>query len=92
MTTTTITSARLGVTFHAGTIPRVPPDKPEFKLALGPLLISVAVSPKTAKRLALHMGGAKLEGRLVTKKGQLQLLDAGFQLFDQQTAQVENVG
>jgi hypothetical protein len=91
MTTVNITAARFSVTFHAGSLPRVPADKPEFKLAIGSLLISVTISAKTARKLSQHVGGAKLEGRLIQKNGQLQLIDAGFQLFDQQTAKVEPV-
>jgi hypothetical protein len=92
MTTTNINSARLSVTFSAGTLPRVDPDKPYIRLAFGPAFICVTISAKTARRLAQHQGGGKLEGRLITLNGQLQLLDAGFQLFDPKNAKVESVG
>jgi hypothetical protein len=80
MTTTTITSARFAVTFSAGNLPRVSPEHPYFRLAFGPVFITVPISAKTARKLTQHTGGGKLEGRLITRNGQLQLLDAGFQL------------
>jgi hypothetical protein len=92
MTTTTITSARCGVTFTAGNLPRVSPDHPYIRLAFGTVFIIVPISAKTARKLTQHPGGGKLEGRLIAMNGQLQLLDAGFQLFDPQNAKVESVG
>jgi hypothetical protein len=82
MTTTTITTAKFAVTFTAGTLPRVDPNQPCFRLAFGPVFIAVTISAKTARRLGQHTGGGKLEGRLISRNGQLHLLDAGFQLFE----------
>jgi hypothetical protein len=91
MTPVNVNHAKLGVTVHAGTLPRVPPDKPEFNLMLGRQLIRVAISAETAKKLTLHVGGGKLEGRLVEKNGNLYLIDAGFQFVAPENVKVETV-
>jgi hypothetical protein len=90
MTTTTINSARLSITFSAGNLPRV--DHPGFRLMLGNTPVLVEITAKTARKLATHPGGAKLEGRLIPRNGNLLLVDAGFQLFDVKTAKAESVG
>ncbi len=83
MTTIAIPAAKLNVVFKAGSLPRIDPNRPEFLLDLGGIKISVKVSAKAARKLAIHPGGAVLQGRLVPEQGRLVLLDAGFSWIDQ---------
>jgi len=79
-----IPSAKLAVTWKAGAVPPIDPNNPEFVLNLGnpPVRIRGKLTPKAARKLGAHKGGAKLEGRLLVEAGQLVLADAGVQLFD----------
>jgi len=80
--TVAIPSAKLNVVFKAGALPRVDHNRPEFLLDLGGVKIAVKVSAKAARKLAVHPGGAVLQGRLVAEGGKLTLLDAGFAWTD----------
>jgi hypothetical protein len=77
-----IPSAKLTVTFPQGKLPAIDPADPAFVLVLGGLEIRGKINPKAARKLAQHAGGAFLQGKLVADAGQLELLDAGFNLID----------
>jgi hypothetical protein len=53
-----------------------------FVLALGGVEIHGKINPKAARKLAVHAGGAVLQGKLVSEGGKLALLDAGFTWID----------
>jgi hypothetical protein len=73
-----IASAKLSVVFPEGKLPTIDPADPAFVLVLGGLEIRGKVNPKAARKLAVHKGGAVLQGKLVSEGGKLSLLDAGF--------------
>jgi hypothetical protein len=83
-TTVSISSIKAATVFKTGSLPRVDPDNPTFRLALGDFVINVTVSAKAARKLAAHSGGAVLQGKLVTENGRLRLTEAGFQFFEKQ--------
>lgn len=73
-----ITSAKLSVVFPAGKLPAIDPADPAFVLVLGGVEIAGKVNAKAARKLAVHQGGAVLQGKLVVEAGKLSLADAGF--------------
>ncbi len=78
MKTVPVTSANLKVVFRPGSLPQVDPANPTFTLTLGGFSIDVRINAKSARKLAVHRGGAILQGRLVESGDRLQLVDAGF--------------
>ena len=64
--------------FKAGELPRIDPGNPALVLAIGSLRVEGRVNPKAARKLAVHQGGAVLQGRLEEQSGKLVLADAGF--------------
>jgi hypothetical protein len=77
-----IASAKLTVVFPEGKLPLIDPNDPTFVLVLGDREIHGKVNPKAARKFAVHLGGAVLQGKLVVAGGKLELLDAGFQWID----------
>lgn len=73
-----ITSAKLAVVFPEGKLPVIDPADPAFVLVLGGLEIRGKVNAKAARKLAIHNGGAVLQGRLVVEGDKLELAEAGF--------------
>jgi len=82
-----VTSLKLTLPFKAGELPQIDPANPRFALMLGPLTIMVSVNAKAARKLAMHQGGAVLQGRLMCEGGKLVLAEAGFQMFDAKPAE-----
>jgi hypothetical protein len=78
MTTIPVTSCKLQLVFKPGALPVIDPAHPEFELVLGGHRIQGRVNAKAARKLAVHQGGAVLQGRLVEEGGQLVLVEAGF--------------
>jgi len=81
-------SIKLSISFRAGSLPAIDSRAPQFLLRLASVTISGQVNAKAARRLATHIGGAVLSGKLVEEGGKLVLLDAGFQFLDPQPAPV----
>jgi hypothetical protein len=77
-----IASAKLTVVFPEGKLPAIDPANPAFALVLGGVEIRGKVNAKAARKLAVHPGGAALQGKLVAEGGKLNLLDAGFNWID----------
>src|SRR3954447_18455272 len=73
-----IPSAKLTVVFPEGKLPAIDPADPAFVLVLGDFEIHGKVNPKAARKLAVHKGGAVLQGKLIVEAGKLSLADAGF--------------
>ena len=67
-------------------MPAIPPEDPVFCLVLGGIQIAGRVTPKAARKLAAHPGGAVLQGRLMVEDGKLSLADAGFQFIEPRAA------
>jgi hypothetical protein len=88
MTTINIQSAKFGVVFPAGRLPKIDPNSPVFTIMLGEFTIACSVTAKAARKLASHVGGAVLQGKLVVEQGQLGLVEAGFQFIDPQPVEV----
>src|SRR5262249_41983509 len=66
-----IQGAKLNIVFRAGELPAIDPNNPEFLLALGAVEIRGKVNAKAARKLAVHQGGAVLQGRLIVEAGKL---------------------
>ncbi len=81
-----IPSAKMTVVFSEGKLPRIDPNNPTFVLVLGGLEIHSKVNAKAARKLAVHPGGAVLQGKLVPEGGKLNLIDAGFTWVDPKPA------
>jgi hypothetical protein len=88
MTTISIQSAKLNAVFKAGSLPRIDPNSPEFIIDLGGFQILARVNAKAARKLAIHQGGAVLQGRLVVEHGKPVLLEGGFQWIDPKPVEV----
>jgi hypothetical protein len=88
MTTIRLQSLKVAIPFRAGELPKIDPNRPMFVLELGTYRIACAVNAKAARKLAVHQGGAVLQGRLVSEGAALKMLDAGFQFFDPKPAEV----
>jgi hypothetical protein len=73
-----IASAKLNVVFPEGKLPGIDPNDPSFVLVLGGIEIRGKVNAKAARKLAAHVGGAVLQGRLIVDGGKLSLAEAGF--------------
>jgi hypothetical protein len=82
VTTIPTASAKLTLVFKPGQLPAIDPDRPEFTIQIGNTRIAGKVNAKAARKLAVHQGGAVLQGRLVEEHGQLTLLECGFQFLD----------
>jgi hypothetical protein len=89
MTAIIIPAAKLTVVFKPGSLPRISPDRPEFILDMGGHVIAVKINAKAARKLAVHTGGALLQGRLVSQGGGLALLEAGLQFLDPKPIETE---
>jgi hypothetical protein len=81
-----ITSAKVNIVFPEGKLPAIDPAAPEFVLELGGVAIRGKVNAKAARKLAAHLGGAVLQGRLVGDAGKLVLLDGGLTFLDPRPA------
>jgi hypothetical protein len=81
-----IASAKLNVVFPEGKLPPLDPANPAFVLVLGGVEIDGKINPKAARKLAVHQGGAVLQGRLVVEGGRLTLADAGFSWIEPRAA------
>ena len=77
-----ISSAKINVLFKAGQLPSIDPANPEFALDLGGMRITSKVNAKAARKLAVHQGGAVLQGTLKNEDGHLVLESAGFTWLD----------
>ena len=66
-------SMKLTCPFKQGELPQIPWEAPQFELVLGGMRIQVKVSAKAARKLAVHPGGAVLQGTLVVQAGRLVL-------------------
>jgi hypothetical protein len=77
-----IASAKVTIVFHEGKLPTIDPNNPAFVLFLGGVEIRGKVNAKSARKLAVHSGGAVLQGKLVAQGAKLELLDAGFTWID----------
>jgi hypothetical protein len=86
MTTIQAASPKLSIHFKAEALPRIDPADPRFTIDLGGATIQATVNAKAAKRLAMHQGGAVLQGKLVADRGKLVLTEAGFQLLEPKPA------
>ena len=86
MTTLKISSAKLTIPFKAGELPKVDERDPSILLDLDGFRIAVRINAKAARKLAVHDGGAVLQGRLLVESGHLVLKDAGFQWIEQNPA------
>src|SRR3954451_9966418 len=73
-----IASAKLTVVFPEGKLPAIDPADPAFVLVLGDFEIWGKLNPRAARKLAVHKGGAVLQGKLIVEAGKLSLADAGF--------------
>jgi hypothetical protein len=73
-----ITSLKATVVFPEGKLPAIDPADPAFVLVLGGVEIGAKINPKAARKLAVHKGGAVLQGKLIVESGKLSLADAGF--------------
>jgi hypothetical protein len=82
----TITGIKANIVFPEGKLPAIDPGDPEFVLVLGPVEIRGKVNPKAARKLAVHTGGAVLQGRLTVEGDKLSLLDAGFSWIESRAA------
>lgn len=83
MTSILAPSIKLSISFRAGSLPAIDSRAPQFLLRLTNVTITGQVTPKAARKLAAHQGGAVLSGKLVEQAGgKLVLLDAGFSFFD----------
>lgn len=88
MTSIPIASAKFGVVFPAGRLPRINPADPRFVLDLDGCKIAVRINPKAARKLAEHQGGALLQGRLVVEGGRFVLDAAGFQWLEPKPVEI----
>jgi hypothetical protein len=86
MTTIKISSLKAVVSFKAGELPRVDPNDPVIKIVLGTVEITARINAKSARKLAVHPGGAVLQGKLSVEGGRLVLAEAGFQFLDPKPA------
>jgi hypothetical protein len=84
-----ITSAKLNIVLPAGGLPVVDPEDPRIVINMDGIKISAKVTAKAARKLGAHQGAAILQGRLMVERGELALLDAGFQFLDPRPATVE---
>jgi hypothetical protein len=84
-----IPSAKLSVVFPEGFLPAIDPANPAFMLVLGGIEIGAKVNPKAARKLAVHKGGAVLQGKLIVEGGKLSLLDAGFNWIEPKADETE---
>ena len=82
-----IANAKVAIVFPEGKLPAIDPDHPEFVLVLGGVEIHGKVNPKAARKLAVHKGGAVLQGKLFFDAGKLSLADAGFSWIEPKTAE-----
>jgi hypothetical protein len=82
MTRVEIASAKATIVFRQGELPAIDPSDPAFVLVLGGVEIRGKVNAKAARKLAVHPGGAVLQGKLVAQGATLELLDAGFTWID----------
>jgi hypothetical protein len=82
MTTINASTAKLTLVFKPGQLPAIDPARPEFSIVLGTHRIAGQVNAKAARKLAVHQGGAVLQGRLVEERGELVLVEAGFQFIE----------
>jgi hypothetical protein len=89
MTVIPVQSAKFGVVFPEGRLPRIDPNRPEFILDLDGCKIQARISPKAARKLAVHQGGAILSGRLIVENGRLVLDAAGFQWMEKKAEEIE---
>ena len=87
-----IASAKLSVVFPEGKLPAIDPADPAFVLVLGGVEIHGKVNPKAARKLAVHKGGAVLQGKLIVEAGKLSLADAGFSWIEPKAAAAEGGG
>jgi hypothetical protein len=78
MTRLDIASLKATVVFPEGKLPMIAAADPAFVLVLGGFEIRGSVNPKAARKLAVHKGGAVLQGKLIVEGGKLALADAGF--------------
>jgi len=84
-----VSSLKVVLPFKAGNLPVVDPNNPKFTLRFPDgRTVACAVNAKAARRLAGHRGGAALQGKLISEKGNLVLCEAGFQLFEIKSAEV----
>ena len=82
------TNLKVVLPFKAGNLPAVDPANPMIKIKLGKLNIMCKISPKAARKLAIHAGSAVLQGRLMFDGGgSLVLSEAGFQFVEQRPAE-----
>ncbi|MBV8554236.1 MAG: hypothetical protein JO116_01640 [Planctomycetaceae bacterium] len=91
MTTLKISSAKLTIPFKAGELPKVDERDPSILLDLDGFRIAARVNAKAARKLAVHPGGAVLQGRLTVESGHLVLRDAGFQWLEPTPATPETL-
>jgi hypothetical protein len=87
-----ITSAKLNVVFPEGELPSINPADPAFELVPGGFEIGGKVNPKAARKLAVHKGGAVLQGKLIVEGGKLSLADAGFNWIEPKAEAAEGGG
>jgi hypothetical protein len=87
-----IPSAKLSVVFPEGFLPAIDPATPEFALVLGGVEIGAKINPKAARKLAVHKGGAVLQGKLIVEAGKLSLADAGFSWIEPKADEAEGGG
>jgi hypothetical protein len=82
MTTLTVQSLKVAIPFKEGTLPTFDDADPRVVIDLGGVRIVGKLNPKACRKASAHRGGGVLQGRLVAERGQLTLVDAGFQLFE----------
>jgi hypothetical protein len=86
MTTIKTTGLKVVLPFKAGELPAVDPGNPVIQIVLGEHRITAKINAKSARKLAVHPGGAVLQGKLIVEGGKLVLAEAGFQFLDPRTA------
>jgi hypothetical protein len=84
-----IVNAKLSVVFPEGKLPAIDPADPAFVLVLGGVEFGGKVNPKAARKLAVHKGGAVLQGKLIVEAGKLSLADAGFSWIEPKAIEAE---